>query len=1432
MTYTQVGFWKSFVFLNLIIILLSPGTIWGQVRPRIVQRVDNEQRVTLKGNVHPMATAQNDRGAISDAQPVGRILLLLKRGDEQQAALSSFMGQQQDKSSPNYHRWLAPAEFGAQYGVADEDIRAVTQWLTQQGFQINQVYSGKMEIEFSGSAAQVRAAFGTDMRNFQLAGKTYVANSADPQIPAALAPVIAGIVSLNNFPRQSYARRLGLYRREKGQSVAHALVTFPSPYGDPTIYPLGPADFATIYNSAPLIAAANDGSGQTIAIVGETNIHLQDVQAFRQMFALPNTFTAANIILNGEDPGITSLNEESEADLDVQWSGAVAPGATVKFVVSASTPASAGIDLSALYIIEHNLAGVMSESYGACEAALGTAGNAFYNSLWEQAAAQGITVALSAGDGGSAGCDDFNSEQMATNGLAVSGFASTPFNVSVGGTDFDQMNQQATYWNPTNNPTTGASAKGYIPEIPWNDNCSQLGLTACPTAASQYQNIVAGSGGPSSKYSKPPWQMGVTGMPADSKRDQPDISLLASPGFNGTGYIICQEDVSPTGGCDLTIGGTPLFSVIGGTSASSPAFAGVMALVNQYQAAHSGSPRQGNANYVLYALSKKSGSSCTSAVGEAASCIFNDVTHGNSGLAGSVGTNSVPCTPGSLNCSKGGAFGVLVDTTAKEAWLTGVGYDMVTGLGSMNVQNLAQNWGSVSTVATTTALTLTPATGITHGTTESVAVGITVTPASGTVTGVVSLIANMPDGSTRGVDDFSLVNGVITGAKTKNLPGGTYTVTAHYAGDGTNAPSDSAPVSVTVAPESSQTFIVIPTFSTQTGAQTSGNATTVVYGGSYIIRMYVTDKTGTLNPTGAPGSTCDQTDFLTCPTGSVTLVSGGNPVDGGTFALNNAGYTRDIAPALQGGTYSLVATYGGDSSFNGSISATHTFNITPAGSFTEPPTLSRSVVTVGTPMTISTQGEGLVGNGVAPGGTVTFYDGNIALPGTVASYGNSGGSNYSASFYASLPVTFTTPGTHTLTAKYSGDNNYAPSTSVPLTQAVVYATATTQSVSATNINYGQSVTASATVTSNGKSPAMTGTVVFYADANGALPGVSTASTDTNGNEMLTSSVTFVPQGTGQVMAQYQGDQNYAAAQGTANQITVNIPDFSMTPQVSLAVTAGQTGTASFLITPATNTASPVTLTISNTAQPFVGAVVTLSSPTVNLNGAPVPVTISMSTTGPPAQPQTIRNMKIKRSAFLPFSRFEWWSAAAGSGIVLLFLIGYPARRRRYRAAFFCGLICVISVAMGCGGGGSAGGGGSGTGGGGTGGGGGGGGGGTPAQVATTTTLSTPATKVPPGSAFSLTATVTSTKPTTGEVTFFANGGNIGSVTLVNGQATYLSPLPLGTWAFTAAYGGDVNNLPSQTTTGPTVVFTGTVPVYVHGTTGILDRYTEVDITLQ
>ncbi len=1148
------------------------------VRVRITHIVDEKNLVVLHGNVHPLARPEFDQGPVADAQPLRRMLLLLRRSADQEAAIEKLLDDQQNKSSPYYHAWLAPEQFGQRFGPADADIQTVTQWLQSHGFQVTQITKGRTVIEFSGNAAQVRDMFHTQIHRYLVDGEERTANASDPQIPAALAQVVAGVVSLHSFPKKSHARFLGQLRQTIGKAGLEPLFTFPNPISGTTFYGLGPGDFATIYNSKPLISTGNDGTGQTIAIVGETNINVQDVQQFRKMFGLPANFDATNLILNGEDPGITSKGEEGEADLDVEWSGAVAPGATVEFVVSASTFSTAGIDLSALYIIEHNLAGVMSESYGQCEKGLGTAGNAFYNALWEQAAAQGITVILSSGDGGSAGCDDFNMLQPSTQGLAVSGLASTPFNVSVGGTDFDEVNNWAAYWNAAND-TTGSSAKSYIPETPWNENCAQIGLTGCgANAPNGSVNIVAGSGGQSGVYSKPKWQMGVPGMPNDSQRDQPDISLFASAGFNGTGYIYCQSDQTLSGArtCDLNLNTILDFGIVGGTSASAPAFAGIMALVNQYQPAHGGTNRQGNANYVLYALAKRAGASCTSSTPEAAGCIFNDVVNGNSYIATkygtSVGTNSVPCKGGTPNCSvtTAGSNGVLVvpSQPTVEAWTAASGYDMATGLGSVNVNNLATNWGAASTVSTTTTLTLSPTTGITHGANENVAVDITVAPKSGTATGDVSLIANTT-GTTEGLAQLTLAaNGAIS-TTTQSLLGGTYTVTAHYAGDGTNAPSDSNAVSVTVGPENSKTFANLATFDIN-GNPANLAASSATYGsGHSVFRVDVGDAASSISPTNGILSNCSK-GITNCPTGTIALTSSGAPLSTGSLSLNSLGYAETLP--LHPGSYSVAASFPGDPSYGPSTGSVN-FTIAQA------PTMVTAGV-AGTPVqygnfeqivsSLTTTSNGVIPtgtfqffvDGVSVGGPVPVYEGNSYVPG-------SNPPNY-AWADATSSTEFLSVGNRTMAAQYSGDSNYSAANSAPVsvivTKASPFFNSYGASPSTTNVN--QQVTLMAQMYGSDKGVPPTGAVTFY-DGNTALSGTVTYTlvnaTQLTGSALL-ANMPYTPTtiGTRNITMTYSGDANYlpAPAPPVPATLTVIGPDFSVTSSgmTSQTVAAGQTAT--------------------------------------------------------------------------------------------------------------------------------------------------------------------------------------------------------------------------------------------------------------------------------
>ena len=513
-------------------------------RPQVTRAVDDAELSTLRGNTHPLVRRAVDQGAAPASLPMERMILVLKRSAEQESALRALFDAQQTKGSASFHQWLTPQQFGKQFGPADSDIAAVEAWLESHGFKVDNVSNGRTAIEFSGTAGQVQNAFHTAIHGYQLNGETHWANASDPSIPTALAPAVAGVLSLHNFPRHAqltlrHAPPIAL----PSQDEASPLFTYVS--GKDTYYGLGPTDFATIYNVLPLWNAGIDGTGQTIAIVGETNIHLSDIANFRSQFGLPAK--PPNVILNGTDPGF-SLGDEPEAVLDVSWSGAVAKNATIDLVASATTATALGVDLSALYIVDNDLAPVMSESYGVCEAQLGNAGNAFYNALWQQAAAEGITVVIAAGDGGSAGCDNFNTASEASDGLAVSGFASTPYNVSVGGTDFDQTAASApNYWSATNNQATGASALGYIPETPWNQSCAAQGAANCTPGGSGF-NIVGGSGGPSTcatsndgvcaGWPKPSWQTGP-GVPQDGVRDQPDVSMFASASM--AAFTLCAR---------------------------------------------------------------------------------------------------------------------------------------------------------------------------------------------------------------------------------------------------------------------------------------------------------------------------------------------------------------------------------------------------------------------------------------------------------------------------------------------------------------------------------------------------------------------------------------------------------------------------------------------------------------------------------------------------------------------------------------------------------------------------------------------------------------------------------------------------------------------------------------------------------------------------
>ncbi len=1112
---------------GLAVALVMPFAAYAQtsaVRPRITAQIDEGNLTTLRGNTHPLARPQFDQGAVADSQPIRRMLLLLQRSPEQETALRTLIDQQQSKASPNYHQWLTPQQFGQQFGAAPADIQTVTGWLQSHGFQIARVSTGGTLIEFSGTAGQVLNAFHTQIHQYIVNGEERLANSTDPQIPTAIASVVAGPVSLHNFPRKAESQIRGTFLKDRttGKITPTASPSFTfsnTGCSQNSIFSsncnaLGPGDFAAIYNVNPLwnpgiSGHVIDGTGQTIAIVGDSEICTasspdfgscitDDVSNFRGLFGL-STSNLPTVILDGPDPGFNG--DEVEGDLDVEWSGAVARNATIDFVIAEGTEASAGTDLAAEYIVDNNLAPVLSESFGECEPFLLANGNLFESFLWEQAAAQGITAVVSAGDSGSAACDNQNLQSTALNGASVSGIASTPFNVAVGGSDFDftATNYPSAFWSTSSSTVNGiadVSAKGYIPEVPWNNSCARSGLTGCNSLAgnSSLLNIEGGGGGQSScvaavlnpdnsiscptaaytnstipGWPKPAYQPTATGsglnVGNDLTRDLPDVSLFSADGIlSNSFYIVCDADI--TGGPCVINNVEINFVGVGGTSSSAPAFAGMMALVNENMALNHPtlSPRQGNANYVLYPLAaNQSALSCNSSSSPNAQCTFNDVTKGN---------NSVPCAGGSFNCSSGtsGALGVVETGTPANtpSYTAGTGFDLATGLGTINAFNLVSNWPTeVGTFTpTTTTLCLSTTSGactpasiqITHGTTVYVTIGVTsgsgAPPASTAAKAEdVALIGTFSGGATAGVDRFDPntgnvdiyplgSGGAVTADTTSELVGGAYTVNARYGGDGKFGSSTSTPgISVTVTPENSITSMSI--FST-TLTNNSVFANPVPYGAFNTVRVDVKGAASGLE-TG---------------TGTVTLKDNGNPIvtlvdtTVVAFPLNTEGYTEDQTAFLSVGAHSFTAIYGGDASYNlttvpgtGSLTVTQgptTTAINSSVTSVAPNTNFTLTAFVDTQSVTNPSGGSL---GLSPSGTVTFFSGATNLgsaPLLAIGIGDING-------YDESTATLTTAklaATGTITAVYNGDGNYTASTSPGVTVTVT--SGATFSLSASN----------------------------------------------------------------------------------------------------------------------------------------------------------------------------------------------------------------------------------------------------------------------------------------------------------------------------------------------------------------------------------------------
>jgi len=591
------------MFPRIVVCAIVSISIASAAQDRIVAQVDPARTVALVRHVHPALQSAVDNGPVDDSLPITYATLFLKPAD----GLEAFLAEQQNPASPNYHKWLTPEQFGERFGASDADIAKVRAWLEGQGLRIHDVARGRHWITFSGTAGTVGRAFQTQIHRYTVNGQPHFANAAAPRVPAAFEPVIAGVDGLTDFVPQP------LHVKASAD---------PDPLNNSgSSHFLSPDDMAVIFNINPLYKGGIDGSGQKIAVIGRTDISLNDIRLFRTKYGLPTN--DPKIVLVGPDPG-TSSGDLTEADIDLEWSGAIARNAQIIYVNSTS------VNTSAQYAVDQNLAPVMTYSYGSCEpeVAMNQRGVA------QQANAQGITWFVSSGDSGAATCDRNAPTPQATKGATVAFPASLPEVTAVGGTGFNEGTASG-YWASTNS-STGASALQYIPEKVWND--------------SSVTGSLEGSGGGASNYfPKPAWQFGP-GVPDDGARDVPDISFPSSP--QHWGYLVY------TGG---------VLAVYGGTSVASPALAGVTALLNQSLTQSTGSPSSlGNINPALYRLARNT------------SDIFHDIT---------AGDNKVACAQSSPGC-----VGGLVGFPA------GPGYDLGTGLGSIDVNNFVTKWdaGSVS----------------------------------------------------------------------------------------------------------------------------------------------------------------------------------------------------------------------------------------------------------------------------------------------------------------------------------------------------------------------------------------------------------------------------------------------------------------------------------------------------------------------------------------------------------------------------------------------------------------------------------------------------------------------------------------------------------------------------------------------------------------
>jgi hypothetical protein len=1306
--------------------LLSPGTTpnaYAQATPRITGQAENSALVSVPGSVHPWARAQFDRGP-APANLNGRMLMVLKRSPEQESALQALLASQQDPKSPNYHKWLTPEEFGKRFGVADSDVQTITSYLSAKGMNVGRVYGGHMAIEVGATPAQIKSAFQTEIHVYSVAGKTFYANNSNPKIPSALTGVVSGFAAMNNFKAAGGSGAGTQATLDPGTHTLKPLYTTTNSAGT-TIYGVSPADLATQYNIPTLTTTPTActpggcGANVNVGIIGDSDINVSYINNYRTIFSL-----GANtpiVVVDGNDPGVNG--DAYIAYKQIELVGAVAPKATIYYYTSATTDYDTGMNFALIRAIADDDVQVLLNGFQSCETALGTTGMELVNEATEQAAAQGMTVIAAAGNTGSAACEVPGTAGTATSGYAINGYASSPYLTAVGGTDFfySTTSPATHYW--TTNSGYKSIRNAPIPEQVWNDSYPNYSNSSAGTSLE-----FAGGGGISNAgdgtsvpQAIPSYQFNNAKAKAISSTSRiiPDVSFFAgsggnlAEGYNSAAYLFCMNPSD----CQTT--GTPQFTYSGGTEASSAVVAGAVALAVNKLASGS-AYGLGNINPSLYSL-------LTSAGG--ATIIAHDVQTGN---------NELQCTNGTPNCATSGGNFVM------SGYAAGVGYDAASGLGSFDINSFVSNYAPLGTKTSTVTLTIVdpstnkaPVCGATPNcTTHSTYLKFTVTAtgSSGTPTGDVVILVSSPLQAEQSVETLTLAGG--TASNTWNLlPGGTYNIYARYTGDGTYLPSVGAgnPSTITVKPEACQMVFYPHTNNVKLTGPTS-----LPYGSPVIVTVEpysaattnnVGIPSGSINvkdgstlittlPVNSEGAATFKSNLLAQGSHSLTLVY---PGDASFTSCQSGPYVANITKAATTTVLNSPEFDTGDSG------TTQTLGITAVVTSATLP--SNGVAPTGT-VTFSTKTPK----------TVTLIPGYDSNGNSIATASTTVGTNDFPSGGGSITATYTPAITE---VNYTGSTSSAVSF-LPSLAAINSNTTTTFTITDVN-GTTYPTTGTYPLQANGQPqpppsfPALDSLTlhmhvkatnpndtVFLVYANGVLltpatwsggfinPGSGVA-IDSSGNATFTipqlNGYLALPSGQVQFTVLYDGwitsptiQSNPSSASQIANIIDDRTSaDFSLQSdttvnQAAPLLAAGAIATYNLRLTSIYNMVSaygttPINLSCSVVGFTLGGVRIAVPAGLAcgfnnTLTSTTTSVQFSTNNTGFISQSLYVgaaSGYTIASNTAPPQPATRWWIAGGGTTLACIFLLGLPARRRKWQSLLGVCVMVIVSFGMsGCG----------------------------------------------------------------------------------------------------------------------------------------------------